>query len=332
MIQPYEPINISQDNIDKHDNMKTDDKNIEEEPQKELDNLLVSDYRISTITSTAQIGELINLKEMYVNIDEYIIPYEKDTDGIFYMEYGSSKNVLQYKGVNIKKKKTKRLQDNINVENTNEIEYKVKRFDNQATLFVNYKGKYVNVKFFKNGKIQMTGLNNIDAGPAIVDIGLDIIKKIYNNNTKKIVENIDNLKNTNNRIILINSDFSMNITINRSNLNKIVKNKYGNLSTFEPCRYQATKLQYYWNSNGKNINGNCNCVNEGFNHCIGKGSGNGYKNCKKITICIFQSGKIIITGSQTIQQLENCYDYIINVIRMNIDEIKQKYIPFPQQR
>jgi len=68
---------------------------------------------------------------------------------IFYAEYGSTKNVLQYKGENIKKKRKKRIEQNLNIDNQNEIEYKIKRFDNQATIFINHKGNYINLKIFK---------------------------------------------------------------------------------------------------------------------------------------------------------------------------------------
>lgn len=308
-----EEIDISEDNIIKEE--------IKEE-EKEAD-LLVSYYRISTITSVAQLNELINLKVLYDNIDSYLIPYQNDVNGVFYMEYGSSKNFLQYKGQNIKPKKTKKLQNNINVDNTNEVEYKVKRFDNQATLYINYYNKYINLKVFKNGKIQMTGLNDINSGQAIVDICLNIIKEVYTKKNKEVVDNIENLANTGNSIILINSDFSINITIKRPVLNTILKTKYNNKSFFEPCIYQGVKMQYYWNNNGLNQNGNCACMENGHDHCRGKGTGDGFKQCKKITICIFQSGKIIITGSQNLQQLEDCYNYIVNVIKDNLDEIMQ---------
>jgi TATA-box binding protein (TBP) (component of TFIID and TFIIIB) len=246
---------------------------------------------------------------------------------IFYVEYGSTKNVLQYKGENIKKKRKKNIESNPNTDNLNEVEYKIKRFDNQATLFINHKGKYINLKVFKNGNLQMTGLQGIDDGKCIADICINIIKEIYHNKDKNIIENYEHLQNTNYSVILINSDFKVNIYIKRSILNSILINNYGNISSFESCIYQGVKLQYYCNTYMENHkhNGNCHCFN-GNKLCNGKGKGNNEGDCKKITICIFQSGCIIITGSQKIEQLEECYNYIVNVIRENFNDVKLKMI------
>ena len=51
--------------------------------------------------------------------------------------------------------------------------------------------------------------------------------------------------------------------------------------------------------------------------CNGKGRGNGDGNCKKITIAVFKSGKVIITGGQNKQQLEESYRFIKNFIDSN---------------
>lgn len=266
---------------------------------------------------TSQIHNEIEQEQQQTNIQSEI----------FYVEYGSTKNVLQYKGENIKKKRKKNIENNPNTDNLNEVEYKIKRFDNQATLFINHKGKYINLKIFKNGNLQMTGLQGIDDGKYIADVCIDIIKEIYNKKDKNIVENYDELINKNYSVILINSDFKVNIYIKRSILNSLLINTYGNISSFEPCIYQGVKLQYYCNTSMENHkhNGNCHCF-EGNKLCNGKGKGNKEGDCKKITICIFQSGCIIITGSQKIEQLEECYNYIVNVIRENFEDVKLKMI------
>ena len=66
-----------------------------------------------------------------------------------------------------------------------------------------------------------------------------------------------------------------------------------------------------------NNNGVCNCSNI----CNGKGKGNGDGDCKKITIAIFNSGKIIITGGRSEPQIVESYNYIYNLLKN-----KEKYI------
>ena len=54
--------------------------------------------------------------------------------------------------------------------------------------------------------------------------------------------------------------------------------------------------------------------------CNGKGDANGDGDCKKVTIAVFKSGKIIITGAQNKTQLETCYRFIKNFIDDKKDE------------
>ena len=44
----------------------------------------------------------------------------------------------------------------------------------------------------------------------------------------------------------------------------------------------------------------------------GKGCGNGQ--CKRVTIAVFASGKIIITGGRSIEQLVDSYNFIKGVL------------------
>ena len=48
--------------------------------------------------------------------------------------------------------------------------------------------------------------------------------------------------------------------------------------------------------------------------CNGKGLGNGDGDCKKITIAVFNSGKIIITGGNSFNQVLISYEFINNLL------------------
>ena len=76
--------------------------------------------------------------------------------------------------------------------------------------------------------------------------------------------------------------------------------------------YPGVNIKYYFNSIN-NHNGVCKCINK----CNGKG-----KNCcKKITIAVFNSGKIIITGGQSYEHLNIAYDFINQIINNNKSEL-----------
>ena len=65
--------------------------------------------------------------------------------------------------------------------------------------------------------------------------------------------------------------------------------------------------------------GICDCPN---NTCTlnkstsGKGSGDGIGQCKKVTIAIFESGNVVITGGRNINHANSAYNFI-NVIIIN---------------
>ena len=119
-----------------------------------------------------------------------------------------------------------------------------------------------------------------------------------------------------NKIVLINSDFDMGYEINRDQLHrKIVESNI--YSSYEPCIYPGVNIKFFINQNNYE-DGICNC----YNICNGKGCGCGDGDCKKVTIAVFKSGKVIITGGQNRDQIERSYNFITTFINSN----KDKYV------
>ena len=127
---------------------------------------------------------------------------------------------------------------------------------------------------------------------------------------------------------MINTDFKSftdntmqhKFLIRRKILHKILINDvYNNKCSFEPGRYHGVKLEYFWNSNKEKLDGICNCSK----HCFGKGSGKGENNCKKITIAIFESGSVLITGGISFEQIDEAYKYITNILNVHKSEIQK---------
>ena len=179
------------------------------------------------------------------------------------------------------------------------------------------KERHINFKIFKNGKIQLTGVSSELLAKKAVSIVIEYIK--LNNNKKKIVDNIDNLKLIEYKTVLINSDYFCGVKLKRDNLYKILQTKYNLSVNYDSENYPGVKLQYFWNLDTINTpnEGLCVCKKK----CIGKGDGNGENNCKKITISTFQSGKIIITGGRNLQQINNAYNYFNNILNNNYNDI-----------
>jgi TATA-box binding protein (TBP) (component of TFIID and TFIIIB) len=258
-------------------------------------------YRISTITAIGSINTLIDLNLLYniIDLDDLKLPYK---DSLIFIEYGKNKNISNSKGVNPKQKKNKKVK---------------KRFDNQLTIILNVENN-VNLKIFKNGRIQMTGLKKIDNGIIAINIIIDIIKYYYNLK-KEIIDDINNLKLSDYKICLINSDFKFKYKIKRTDLFKFLINNTKLICSYEPCIYPGVKIQYFYNDS---IDGICNCDK----YCENK---NKNSTCVKITIAIFESGCTIITGSKNIKQIENTYNYIYNLIDTNIKLFEKKELELP---
>lgn len=248
-----------------------------------MDNL-----RISTMVAICNICKEINLQNLYevLNINDIIKYAERDINN--YKGY-SKKNDIK------KRKNTKK-----------------NCFFNQITLHI-FNEKIVNVKIFNNGKIHMTGIKSKEQGQKTIEIMLEIFKE--KNKENKFYDEInDKLELNNYEIVMINSDFDIKYKVNRELLHRHVIN-CGIYSSYEPIMYPGVNIKYYFNTN--NNNGICCCNKK----CKGKGTANGDGECKRITIAVFSSGKIIITGGKTFEQIETGYNFIYNILKN-----KEKYL------
>jgi TATA-box binding protein (TBP) (component of TFIID and TFIIIB) len=239
---------------------------------------------ISTMVQIGKLNTKIILKTLAENLNI--------NDNILYIEYGSEIN----KGENNKKLSDKKRAVK-------------KYFYNQLTIHVHNnlkKNKRVNVKIFNNGRIQMTGINSDIVGQTTMDIVLKEFLKLSN---KEEIFSEDEVKQVNDlETVLINSDFDVYHEIDRENLHRtIVENGY--LSSYEPCNYPGVNIKYYFNPLKRNF-GICDCDK----HCNGKGLND---TCKKITIAVFKSGKIIITGGRSKYHIQTAYEFITEFIDEN---------------
>lgn len=270
-------------------------------------------YRISTITATGSVNTDVDLdillSHLCVLINEKGVGKTEDIiEGVAYVEYGKKKSQTYFQGFS-KKFLTQRKK-----------EHTTKRFDNQLTIVYKFsKESLMNIKIFKNGNIQATGVKQIHDGNCMIDKLIELMKETALKEPT-VVGAVDKLANMSYKVALINSDFKIGFEIKRDKLYNVLINDYQNKCSFEPCIYPGVKIQYYWNITNTSKMGVCECKN----HCAtGKGDGNGQSNCKKITIAVFQSGCIIITGAQTTAQIDDAYTFICGVLYKHMDYVKK---------
>ena len=179
-------------------------------------------------------------------------------------------------------------------------------FNNQVTFVLSVDNTKVNIKVFRNGSIQMTGVKSLEQGPRVLSIVEAALRRTSGAINDK---DLDKLHATSFKVCLINSDFDMHMSVKRDALLRCLRTRYPKVNcSFEPCLYPGVKIKYMWNSDKMvTARGHCCCTVL----CCGDGEGNGNGKCRKVTIIIFQSGKAIITGSQSMEQLTSAYRFIV---------------------
>lgn len=159
------------------------------------------------------------------------------------------------------------------------------KFYNQITL--GYVDKYStkSVKVFPNGSIQVAGCSDLFDCNRIIKQLTFILKAVLNIN--------HDIPTNSFRVVMINSNFSLNYNINLHMLySHFINNKLFNV-TFDPDRYSAVKIKFKPASD-----------------------------MKQVTVSIFGTGKIIMTGAETLREIAYSYNIINKHILSNADKIK----------
>jgi hypothetical protein len=264
--------------------------------------LTIHPYRISTMVVTGSFGTPILLQNLFQQLPGLLIPIGYPAEGILKMEH--EKLVIGYSARDVL---THRRVSN-------------KTFFNQATLVIRqtYKDswKEANLKVFANGGFQMTGVPTEDFARKTIEWLLAHLKA---NLKTPIWKAEPSLKECN--IQLLNSDYSVNATVLRTKLHKLLTRNYNLFSTYESTIYQGVNTKYYYNEARKpeQTPGICHCAGR----CNGQGNGKGEGQCKKITISAFQTGSIIITGARFLKQIDEAYEFFNMILKSHCGDILQ---------
>jgi len=253
-------------------------------------NNLPSGVSVSTMCCSAKIGSEININ----NIMNFLQLNENDILTVK-MNDTSIKTLLVKK---LKKKK--------------KVGTKLQKFYNQITVVVRITEgetkdinteKCINVKLFKNGSIQMSGCKKIIDVNTVINKLIYKLTEIKGKRTPEGIEYINFLEDstkvnvTNFKIDMINSNYCVNLMIDRSKFYKLLLQKKIEAS-FEPCIRACVIIKYL----------------SPFDNPDEKTS----------SIFIFQKGNIIITGAKSKNQVNSAYKYVNDIIIEHADEIAKK--------
>jgi TATA-box binding protein (TBP) (component of TFIID and TFIIIB) len=268
-----------------------------------------SPLRISTITTTGQLGTKIILDKLFEQIP--ILPYWDLNDGVLKMEFNGKAKGTSFKDIMLKPKESKTS------------------FFNQATLVVRREvtplnWKEINVKLFRNGGVQMTGVRSIEMASTTLHWLVEYLQRSCT--TNPIFEATPRVHKE--QVQLVNTDFSIGAKVKRDILHRILTEKYRLNSSYESAIYQGVKTKYFYNAERPATAppGLCPCDRL----CKGTGDGSKIGACKKITISPFQTGQVIITGARTMEQINEAYHFIQKVFRDNSEEILRKVYVLPK--
>ena len=262
-------------------------------------NNLPAGMGVSTMCASCKLNTLVNI----VNIEKY---FQLNPDDILTVKM----NKERLRTIILTKKKPKRQRKNDNKlthkDTTKNYFYNqitvVMRIDSGPCQDLNDAPK-INIKLFKNGSVQMSGCKSVKNINIVLNkliCKLKEIKAIMDDGKLNIIEFIDEpdkITVLNFKIDMINSNYKVNMQIDRDKLyNLLLKKKIK--SSYEPC-IRA-------------------CVIIKFTPCEQNSE------FKEVSIFVFQKGNIIITGARSRSHIISSYEYMNNILLTHTDEIIKK--------
>ena len=165
-------------------------------------------------------------------------------------------------------------------------EWKVKptTFYNQITL--GYVDQYStkSIKVFPNGSVQIAGCSDLFNCKSVIKQLTFILNEILK---------VD-IPSEGFRVVMINTNFSLNYNINLMETARLFgNNQVFSSVTFDPDRYSAVKIKF-----------------------------KPADDMKQVTASIFSTGKIIVTGAETLKEIAFAYNIINHHINAHKDRIK----------
>lgn len=184
---------------------------------------------------------------------------------------------------------------------------KKKNFYNQITLRIVTDEKIINVKLFTNGSIQMTGCKTIISTQQALErlfIKLHEKKKIIDENgieqTITFISEPQNVKINmiyDVKISMINSNFKIGYKIKREKLYEILVQE-NKKCTYDPIIHACVNIKHRFDESKQDD--------------------------KEISIFVFESGSIIITGARNCTHINSAYNYINTFLIKYLVDIKKQ--------
>jgi hypothetical protein len=249
---------------------------------------------ISTMCAKCNLGTKVDLDNIYEHL-------KLNEDDILTVKVNKDKQrtILPVK---VKKRRTTKKKSN-GVSNPfyNQITIVVRVYEGDKDVIIKNgeknmeKIKKINVKLFKNGSIQISGVKKLKYTNRALNKLVYRLSEI--NDDIKFVEDYNNLAVYDFSIYMINSNYRINLHVNRKKLFDILTKKKIK-SSYEKCIRACVIVKY------------CPKIKN--------------KEEKEVSLFVFEKGNIIITGARNMEHIIESYNYMNNIILEHIDEIIKK--------
>lgn len=191
------------------------------------------------------------------------------------------------------------------------------RFNNQVTFAVadaEDATRTSNVKLFFNGNMQLSGAKSVEQARAAMADVASLVSCVVNAAAHAATAAATACAVPSSgpplhgfRVCLINTDKRLGFHLKRDKLYAhLARNHRDIICSYEPCIYSGVKIKYAWNAAFPDGKGVCSCAGR----CDGCGDGLGDGDCRHITIAVFRSGCVIVTGARSYEQLNAAYTFV----------------------
>jgi len=221
-------------------------------------------------------------------------------------QYEDVTKIRMVAGFDQKKKSSKKKKKKKDSTFYNQAEVKVRCKTDDKTVKQSKKGrakKILSVKLFRNGTAHFTGCATIDGLCEVIETLTKYLRETkaimdYSNNKPEMKEirfstNPDALymiKIKETSVSLINTNFVVDFNIDRVRLKNLM-HKLNIPCKYKPIKYSGVIVKY------------------------------NYKDIRKVSVSIFKSGAIVITGGKSCNQVKYAYNYICNLLKEYKNEV-----------